>query len=571
MKKNKKLAGAVSLALTACMLLSACQGGGGASSGAASAGGAASAAPASNASANKYPGTPDADMITVNLQQEPPEMNSMLTTDTASAVVIRETMAGLTKLDKNDNPVPDMAESWTVSADKKTYTFKIRQGQKWSNGDPVTAKDFVFAWTTTMTKSTASQYAFILTDNIKGGDDFYAGKIKADQLGVKAIDDNTLEVTFSHPLPYALNLCAFQTYMPINEKAYKSIGADKYAKDLDKIVTDGPYNMTAWQHDNSITLTRNENYWDKANVGIPKVKMVMMADANATMNAFKAGQLDFMTLTPDQIKMLKGEGQPVNSYIDDGVWYVQYNFKRKPFNNVKVRQAFGMALDQNTFVKNVRNDGSVVPTGLVPSGINGANGKKFADAHSNIVAAYNPTQAKQLLSDGLKELGMTASQLKLVFLTGNSTSAQKDAAYMQEQWKTNLGVNVELKPLAFKARVAAMDNNDFDFVYAGWAPDYNDAMTFIDLFSTSNENNYGKYSSPTYDSLVSKAQNEPDPVKRQDYLLQAEKLAVQQDAVITPLYFSAIPYTTSGKFTGGVYSGFQTWPGNYANGAKLTK
>ena len=579
MKKGKKLTGAVSMALAACLLLSACQGGAGSSSTAAS-GTASKTASSAAASAtgtadlltgNKYPGTPDSDMITINLQQEPPELNSMLTTDTASAVVLRETMSGLTKLDKDDKPVPDMATSWKVSDDKLTYTFELRKDAKWSNGDPVTANDFAFAWKTAMDPKTASQYGFIIADNIKGGDAFSTGKGSADQLGIKVVNDYELQVTLAKPIPYFLNLCAFQTYLPVNQKAYEKIGADKYAKDTDKIVTNGAYKISAWQHDNSITLEKNADYWDAANMGIPKIKMVMIADANTAMNALKAGQLDYTTLNADQIKMMKAQGQPTAAYVDDGIWYVQYNFKRKPFNNVKVREAFGLALDQNTFVKSVRADGSVAPTGIVPSGISGANGKLYTEAQGNIVPAYDAAKAKQLLNEGLKELGMTASQLKLTFLSSNATQAQKDAAYMQEQWKKVLGVSVDVKPLAFKARVDAMNKNDFDFVYAGWAPDYNDAMTFLDLFTTNNGNNYGKYSSTEYDDLIAKAEKESDAAKRQDYMMQAEKLAVTKDFVVSPLYFSVITYTTSAKFTGGISSGFQTWPGNYTDGAKLTK
>lgn len=539
-------------------------------------GSASTASTASTAAANgdlsksKYKGTSDADMITVNLQQEPPELNSTMTTDANSAVILRETMAGLMKLDANDKPVLDLAESYTVSDDKLTYTFKLRKDAKWSNGDPVTAKDYVFGWTTAMTKATGSSYSFILTDNIKGGQDFYDGKIKADGLGIKAPDDYTLVVTFNYPIPYALHLFSFQTYLPLNEKAYKAAGADKYAKDVDKFVTDGAYTMTEWAHNDHITLTKNADYWDKDKVGIPKLKFVMLADANAVSNAFKANQLDYMTVNGDQLVQFKAEGQPVVTYADGGNWYVQYNTTRKPFTNAKVRKAFGMAIDRDSFVKNVRKDGSIAANGIVPPGIAGANGKEYNAARGDIALKYDLTQAKTLLDEGLKELGMTKDQLKLVFLSGNSTAAQKDATFMQEQWKKNLGVSIELKALPFKARVEAMNKNDFDFVYAGWAPDYNDPMTFLDLFTTTNGSNYGKYSSKDYDSLIDQARKEADPAKRQDLLIKAETLAVQTDAPIFPLYFSVIPYTTSSKFTGVTSSTFQTWPGDYTDGAKLT-
>lgn len=579
MKNGKKLASALSLALAACMVLSACQGGG-ASSTTASTGGTASAAQTSSGTApsttgvdlvtgNKYKGTPDADMITINLVQEPPEMNSIQMSDTSSSTIEREIMAGLTKLDKNDNPVPDMAESWTVSTDKKTYTFKLRQGQKWSNGDPVTAKDFAFAWTTAMQKKTASVYAFILTDNIQGGDDYFAGKIKEDKLGIKVIDDYNLKVTFSKPIPYALNLFAFQTYLPIDQKAYESITADKYAKDADKIVTNGPYKMTEWKHNDHITLTKNDNYWDKANVSIPKVKFVMIGDANAAINAFKAGQLDEMVLAKDSLAKFKSEGQPIASYNAGSNWYLEYNTKRKSFSNAKIRQAMGMAIDTKSFCDNVLKDGSTPATGLVPTGIAGASGKEYAEARGDISLKFDAAKAKSLLADGLKEIGMTADQFKPVFITDNTTAAVRETTFMQEQWKTNLGINVQLQPMAFKARVNAMHSKDFDMVMAGWSPDYNDAMTFMDMFMTGNGNNDPQYESKTYDDLIKKAAYEPDAAKRQDTLIQAEKLLVQQDCPVFPIWYEVTNYTTSGKFTGATLTAFQSRPGNYAT-AKMT-
>lgn len=580
MKKNKKLAGAVSLALTACMLLSACQGGGGASSGAASAGSAASTAPASSGAAptttgvdlvtgNKYKGTPDPDMITVNLVQEPAEMNSMLTSDSSASVILREIMAGLTKLDKNDNPVPDLATSWKVSDDKLTYTFELRKDAKWSNGDPVTAKDFAFAWTTAMDPKTASVYSFILADNIKGGDDFNGGKGTAAQLGIKVLSDYELQVTLARPIPYFLNLCAFQTYLPVDEKAYKTISGDKYAKDADKFVTDGAYKMTEWKHNDHITLTKNDDYWDKANVNIPKVKFVMINDQNATMNAFKAGQLDQMVLAKDPLAKFKAEGQPIATYNAGSNWYLEFNTKRKDFSNTKIRQAMGMAIDTKSFCDNVLKDGSLPATGLVPTAIAGANGKEYAEARGDISLKFDAAKAKSLLTEGLKEIGMTADQFKPVFITDNTTAAVRETTFMQEQWKTNLGVNVQLQPMAFKARVNAMHSKDFDIVMAGWSPDYNDAMTFLDMFMTKNGNNDPQYANPAYDDLIKKAAKESDAVKRQDILIQAEKMIVQQDCPVFPIWYEVTNYTTSGKFTGATVTAFQTRPGNYVT-AKFT-
>ncbi len=577
MKKHKKLAGFASLVLAACMLLTSCSGGASTSSAAGSKTGSAASASSQSGSGkvdllanNKYKGTADADMITINLSQEPPEMNSMMCSDTASSNILRETMAGLTKLDENDQPEPDMATSWTKSDDGKTYTLKLRQDAKWSNGDPVTAHDFVFAWLTVMTKKTASPYSFIMLNYIKNGQEYYDGKVKADQVGVKAVDDYTLEVTFKTPLPYALQLFAFQTYLPVDEKAYKAIGADKYAKDADKIVTNGAYKITEWKHNDHVTITKNDDYWDKDKVGIPKIKYVELKDSNTAINAFKAGQLDYMTLGKDNLANMKAQGQPVAKYEADSNWYIEYNVKRKLFSSAKVRQALGMAIDTKSLCDNVLRDGSVPATGFVPSAISGANGKSYGEARGDIALKYNVEKAKQLLAEGLKEEGLTVSTFKPVFLTQDTTNAVRESTFMQEQWKTNLGIQVELKPMSFKSAIASQQTHDFDLTLAGWAPDYNDAMTFMDLHKTGNGNNNADYSSKTYDDLIDKASAEADETKRQNYLIQAEKLMVQEDCPVFPIYFDVIDYTTSSKFSGVICTGFQGWPGNYINGAKLT-
>ena len=584
MRKQKKRIAAVSLALAACLVLASCGNGGAASSEAASSAAETSSAASSEsetegglvksddlAAKSKYAGTPDADMITINTVSEPTTLNTMLAYDTGSSSILREIVSGLFKLDKNDKPVPDLIESYTVSDDKLTYTFKLKQGPKWSNGEPVTSKDYVFGWTTAMKKETAANYSFILTDNIKGGQDYFAGKIKEDGLGISAPDDYTLSITFVKPIPYALHLFTFTAYMPLNQKAYESIGADNYAKEADKVVTNGAYKVAEWQHNDHVTLAKNEDYWDKDKIGIPKIKYVMLSDVNATLNAFKAGQLDFMTVGKDQIKLLQAEGQPIARYIETGPWYFQYNTTKKPFTNAKVRQAFGLSVDLDSFVNDVLADGSAKADGLVPPGIAGADGKDYAETRGTIQPAFDPAKAKTLLAEGLKEEGISADQFKPFFTASNTTGGQKESAFFQEQWKKNLGVNVEIKPLDNKARFEAMQTQDFEIVMAGWAPDYNDALTFLDLFMTDNGNNNGKYSNKTYDDLVTKAMNEADPVKRQDYLFQAEKLVVQTDTAIFPIYYRSITFTTSQKFTGGTYTPFQGWPGDYHDGAKLTK
>lgn len=524
---------------------------------------------------SNYAGTSDPDMVTVDMRAEPPDLNPTTTSDVASADILRMTTAGLFKLDANDQPVPDLAESYTVSEDGKTYTIKLRQDAKWNNGDPVTANDFIYSWTISMTKETASVYGFILYNNIKNGDKFYAGECDASELGCKAVDDYTLEVTFNTPLTYALNLFAFQSYLPVNQKIYEAAGTNSdgtsmYNKDIDTMAYNGPYYVSEWVHDDHITLTKNEDFYDADSISIPKVNYVMMTDANARLSAFQAGQVDCINVNNEQIKQLEALNEPVYSYTDNSNWYFQYNLEgNKILSNAKVRMALGNAVDPQSYVDNVLADGSVVANGLVPTSINGANDGKYVDGREDLLT-HDVEGAKALFEEGLKELGMSVEDVgTLTYVCDDQTRARTEAEYFQNQWKTVLGIDVEISPMSFKARLDAMENGNFDIVFAGWAPDYNDAMTFLDMFMVGNGNNYGKYNNPEYDELLNQASEEVDAAKRQEILQQAETILVKDDCVIYPLYFSVVNYVKSNKLSGMTRTGFQEF--DFCDGAEIVK
>lgn len=524
---------------------------------------------------SNYPGTPDADMVTVDLRADVPDMNPTTTSDVASADILRMTTAGLYKLDENDQPVPDLAEETTVSDDGLTYTFKLREDAKWNNGDPVTAHDFVYAWTIAMKKETASVYGFILYNNIKNGDKFFAGECKEEDLGCKALDDYTLEVTFNTPLAYALNLFAFQSYLPVNQKIYEAAGKNAdgtsmYNKDVDTMAYNGPYYISEWVHDDHITLTKNEDFYDADSIKIPKIKYTMMTDANTRLNAFQAGQVDCINVNAEQVKQLQTMNEPVYSYTDNGAWYFQYNLKgNKIMSNAKVRMALGNAIDPKAYVENVVANGSVVANGLVPTSINGANNGKYVDGRDDLLD-HDTAGAKALFDEGLKELGMTVDEIgTLEYVCDDRSGARKEAEYFQSQWEKVLGINVEIKPMAFKARLSVMETGDFDIVFAGWSPDYNDAMTFLDMFMIGNGNNYGKYEGKEYNDLMKQAMNEVDAAKRQEIMQQAETILIKEDCVVYPLYFSVVNYAKSNKISGMTRTGFQEF--DFCDGAEIVK
>ncbi len=509
-------------------------------------------------------GTPGDDSAVLDLRGEPAEINSMKTADAPGGNVLRMCMSGLTKLDANDTPVGDMAESWDVSEDKKTYTFHLKEGAKWTNGEPVTAHDFVYAWQTVLNKDTGAPYAYMIYTMIENGEAVYNGEKKPEELGVKAIDDYTLEVKLINPVPYFLHLASFSVFLPVNQKAYEEIGAENYGKDADKIVTNGAYNIKEWKHDDHIQFVKNKDYIDADQIKIDNVKYVMMTDQNTKYNAWKANEVDVINVNGEQREALEKEGIEVKTYVDNGSWYLQFNTEKPGLNNVKVRTAIMNAIDTKALCENVRKDGSVPATGITPSGIK-VNGESFAESVGNLVN-YDPEASKKLLDEGLAEEGLKAEDFTITILSEDGASAQKEAQFYQEQLQKNLGIKVEVAPMPFKSKIAKMQSKDFDIVMAGWAPDYNDPMTYLEMFMTGNGNNYGGYSNPEYDKLLQDATKETDTEKRKELLVQAEQMLIK-DAPLAPTYFSTGVYVVSNKLKGLTRTGFQEF--DFTDGAEI--
>lgn len=511
------------------------------------------------AAGTAYPGTADEDTYVVDFRAEPPELNSLLTSDVTSGDVLRMVISGLYRLDENDQPVPDLAEKTDISDDGCTYTMKLREDATWSNGEPVTAHDFVFAYQTICNPKTGSVYAYIVYDNLLHGNEVYEGTMDPSELGVKALDDYTLEVTFENPLPYAEHLFSFASYYPLNEKAYNEIGADVYGDEADKIVTNGAYTISEWIHEDHITLTANENFYDPDRCAIKNVKYLMLKDSNARLNAFQGGEVDVVNLTGDQMAQAKELGIHTESYVDNSVWYLQYNLQHKEtgMDNVNIRKALMMAVDTKELCDNVLKDGSVPATGYVPTSINGGNGELYRDTAGDIIEP-NVEEAKALLEKGLEETGLTIEDLnKISLLTDDTDGARRTCQFLQEQWKANLGIEVTINQQPFKNRLDAMQTGNFDVVLAGWVPDYNDPMTYLDMFMTTNGNNYGKYSNEQYDSLLTQAMKESDFDERVSLLVQAEQLGIAEDVVVAPIYFQSTSYAVSDKVKNMTRTGFQ--------------
>ncbi len=503
----------------------------------------AGCAPAKSA----FPGTPDKGQVTINLGSEPPKLNSILTTDVVSFTVLRHVMEGLVVLDQNNQPQAGVAESWEVSKDGLTYTFKLRADAKWSDGKPVTAKDFEFAWKTALTASTAAEYSYFLFP-IANAENFNAGKVAWDQVGVKVVDDTNLVVTLTTPVPYFLTQLAFGTFMPVREDAY---GKD-YATEATKMLYNGPYTITEWVHDDHIMLEKNPGYVGNSKPQIEKVKFLMIADSNTALNSFQSGELDMVGLRGEQVKTIKDAGGIISQYSDGSSWVVAFNHTNKMLANENLRKALTLSLDRQTFITNILKNNSKPAFGWTSPDIS-SNGKSFASLVGEAFKDNDVEGAKAALEAAKTELGVT--EFKLSLITDDSDQARDNATYLQGCWK-NIGVEVTISQMPFKERLARQTAKNYEISLYGWAPDYDDPMTFLDLWVTDGGNNIIGWSDAKYDEFINKAMAETDPKVREQLLVDAEKLLIQGYHV-GPIYFRMRDYTVSGKVSGIVRNAFQ--------------
>lgn len=493
-----------------------------------------------------YPGTSEKNAITVNISTEPPEMFSVTMTDTTSFSVLRHIVENLVNLDENDNVIPGVAKEWTVSDDGLIYTFNLRDDMKWSNGEPVTANDFVFAWKSLLTPEFASDYAYF-GYVFKNGEAYNEGKVSADELGFKALSDYQLEVTLENPTAYFLNTLAFGVFAPVNEKAYNEFGT-AYGTDADKMVYNGPFKMTSWEHESKIVLEKNPDYYNADKIELEKITMVMINDTNAALNSFKVGEVDMIGLNGDQVKLMKNENYPINTYWDGSTFYLEYNMDNQYLSNKNLRKAISYAIDKQAFIDSIVKNDSEAAVSFTAPAINGLKDKFYKEVGA-LLPEFDANLAKEYYNKALEELGV--DNVTLTLIIDDSDTAVKNGAFIQEQLKVNLGMDIKVEPMPFKSRLSRLSNKDFELVFSGWGPDYNDPLTFLDLFETGNGNNHGNFSNEEYDELLNKVRTETDPETRFGYLKQLEEI-LMEELPIGPVYWRARDYVLSGKIESGV-------------------
>jgi oligopeptide transport system substrate-binding protein len=475
--------------------------------------------------------------VAFNLEDAVRDLDSATTTDSVSTNILLNVISGLYRLDADARPVPDLAESVDISEDQLTYTFTLRDGIKWSNGDPVTAHDFEYAWKRVLNPDTGAQYAYIISTFVKGADAYNTGKGSADDVAVKATDDKTLEVELVAPSPFWLGLTSFFTYLPQNQKFVEEQGED-YALSKEALVYNGPYVLTAFKPTEGATIVKNEDYWNKANVPIEKAEGKIVKELDTAVNLYESGELDVQGIEGEYIEEYKDSPQ-YHTITFFASFYMVGNQKEKVFQNLNVRKAIQIGYDRDALCNQILKNGSPAAPGYVPFGIAGPGKETFREFVGATQPEFDPEKGKSLFQKGIDELGGNPD---IELLAYDDSTARDIATFLQSQFQDNLGAKINIKVQPFDRKLELESQGNFQLSWQGWIADYNDPMTFLDLFESTSSFNTQKYSNPDYDKLIRDAREELNQTKRMDMLKEAEQILVTQDAGTAPMYFQGKAY-----------------------------
>lgn len=469
-------------------------------------------------------------------------MDSVKATDSESFNISQNTQETLLVYD-NDKPVPGAAKSFEKSKDEKTYTFHLRDGLKWSDGKDLTSKDFKYAWMRMLDPNVAAGYSFFLF-GVKNGENYFNGKAKAEDVGIRTPDDKTLVVELENPIPYFSQLVAFPALAPQRKDVVEKQG-EEYGSREEGLVFSGPFMISNWQRGAKVELVKNPNYWNAKNIKLDEVNLTQINEANTQYQMFLSGQLDVMfKVNGEYIKELQ-KGVSENKWDEASgvmptVFYNQFNLKsNKILQNTKVRQALSIAINREEYTKDILKSG-VPAYGLVPDGIvvGDMNYRKKVKEPLKEIIKEDP---KKLFIEGLKELGLDPdpSKYNINFLLQGSSSSYKNLGeYLQDTWKNKIGVNIKLSiPADFSDFLRKENSGEFDIAMAGWGADYNDPMTFLDLYGAKNGSNYGKYNDPKVNKLLEELQTEINIDKRLDMYKEIEKIEVAENPAVAPTYY----------------------------------
>ncbi|MCP1307365.1 peptide ABC transporter substrate-binding protein [Paenibacillus tyrfis] len=494
--------------------------------------------------------------ITLNFRTEPGAMDVSKSTQVAAFTVMNAVSEGLYRLNKDGKAEPGLAKDMPkISADGKTYTIQLKDNLVYSDGQPVKAEDFVYSYQRTLDPSTKALYAFMVAW-VKGGADVQKAKTPQEleaakkALGVKALDEKTVEITLERPIPFFTEQLSFLQFFPQRKDIVEKYG-DKNGADAESAIGPGPFKLAQWDHEQQLVLVKNDKYWDKDKVKLEKITLNIVKDENTGLNLFQTGATQLQNITRESINQWEGKPEFVLQ-PELSSWYVKLSQENVPaFKNKKVRQALALAIDTKAFIETVTGKGPVPATGFVPNGTSDGNGGEFRKKAGDLRPKFDPAKAKQLLQEGLKELGV-AQLPKFKLQADDNGVGPKSVEFILAQWKQNLGVDAIGEPVPHKLRVDNENNHKYEASLSGWSADYNDPMTFLEMYVTGNEFNDVGWSNAEYDKFIKGAQNEMDKAKRSQMMVDGEKILMEEMPII-PNYFRSLSWLKDPKLQGAVF------------------
>src|SRR5699024_1818758 len=479
-------------------------------------------------------------VLYLNNGVEPSSLDPSIGFDEVSWDPLNNLMEGLTRLGEDHMAQPGVAEEWDVSEDGLTYTFYLREDAKWSNGDPVVAEDFVYAWKSMLAPETASPAAF-LAYVIEGAEAYNSDEGSKDDVAITAIDEKTLEVVLTAPTGYFLDLLTNPAFFPVNHQVAEE--NPNWHAEADSFVANGPFMLESWDHDNEMVFAKNNKYWDADVVKLDKVHFAMVNDTNTQYQMFEKGELDTASIPPElSDELIDGE----NVFVGEsgGLEFYRFNVTEEPFQNKKIRQAFALAIDREEIAQYVVKNKVEPAYGFISPGFTSPSGKDFRDENGDLVS-FDPEQAKQLLEEGMEEEGY--DELPEIVLSFNTSDPNKAVAEtLQDMLSEHLGVDVTLENQEWNVFAEAQQNLELQFSRSSFLNDYNDPVNFLESFITDSYMNRTGFSSEEYDDLIKKGQTELDEEKRWEYLYEAEKLLAEEMIAIPIRYYNTVVLEADG-------------------------
>jgi oligopeptide transport system substrate-binding protein len=481
----------------------------------------------------------EARTVTTSVRNEPPNLDSTRSTDVESYNILHTVMEGLLRYDVNSNLEPGVAERWEI--DGTRATFWLRPNARWSDGKPVTAHDFVFAWRRAVDPETASQYAFLMYP-VKNGGAINRGEMPLEALGVRAAADLVLEVELENPIAYFHKLTAAQTYFPIREDFFESRNG-RYAADAQELLYNGPFRITRWVHGASLRMEKNEQYWEKDKIWLNAIDIAYMTrDANARLNLFQDGRVaDVDYLPGEALDQVLKQRWPLHRYNDGSMWWIEPNHRPERLtSNYNLRRALQLVNDPAELVYRVLKTPSFsVAESLFPSYVKGEHGP-FRQEYPPPRVTRDVAAARKHLELARQELGLDVFP-PLVLLSDDTPSAVTQSEYVQEHLRRHLGLEIRVDRQSFRQRIARQEAGDFDLLIKGWSADYDDPLSFADLFASWNLNNNGRYANPALDEQVRIAQESLDQRERLRAFAEIQRIVIE-DVVVIHTYERGVLY-----------------------------